>query len=70
MNDNFLPNSAAFQKAVFETLKAKHKNSYALFSTKSDPFLIELADMILLLSAQIARLSGVPLHRDAARPSD
>lgn len=59
-------NSGAFQEAVFEAIKAKHQNLHALPSPQSDPLLLELADMVLLLSAQLALLSGAPLVRASA----
>jgi hypothetical protein len=56
----FFSASSVFQEATFEAIKAKHKNIYAFFSKEGDPLLLELADMILLFSAQMAQGAGVP----------
>jgi hypothetical protein len=52
--------SSVFQEVTFEVIKAKHKNIHAFFSKDGDPLLLELADMILLFSAQMAQVAGVP----------
>ncbi len=62
MEANRFFSSAGIQEAVFEAIKAKHKNLYASFPSSSDPLLLELADMVLLFSAQLALLCGVPMN--------
>jgi hypothetical protein len=62
METNRFLSSAGVQEAVFEAIKAKHKNIYAGFPTNSDPLILELADMVLLFSAQLALLCGVPMN--------
>ena len=47
-------------EAAFEAIKAKHKNLHARYASTSDPLLLELADMILLFSAQLTLAAGAP----------
>lgn len=59
MEENrFIP-SSALQKATFEAIKAKLQNIHTHFIPKGDPLLLELADMICLLSAQFAFLGEI-----------
>ena len=53
-------------EAAFEAIKAKHKNLHACYSTQSDPLLLELADMILLFSAQLTLAAEAPVSRKLA----
>jgi hypothetical protein len=55
----------ALEKA-FEVIKAKHKGIQACHSSQSDPLLLELADMILLFSAQLTLAAGTPAKRQGA----
>lgn len=52
--------AAQAMEAAFEAIKAKHKNLHARYASKSDPLLLELADMILLFSAQLTLAAGGP----------
>ncbi len=54
MSADQLFDSQGMQLAIFAAIKAKHENLYKDHSPSSDPLLLELADMILLLSAQMA----------------
>ncbi len=65
MKNERLLDIMALQEAVFEAIKAKHENLYKGLSSKSDPLLLELADMILLFSAQLALASGIPVKQQA-----
>lgn len=60
MSGKHLLNAPAFQQAAFEAIKAKHQNLHALLAGRSDPLLGDLADMILLVSAQLAWLGRSP----------
>ncbi|MCX5893203.1 MAG: hypothetical protein NTW80_09575 [Deltaproteobacteria bacterium] len=53
-------------EAAFEAIKAKHQGIHACYSTKSDPLLLELADMILLLSAQVTLAVAAQVNCQAA----
>ena len=53
-------------EAAFEAIKAKHRYLHARYSAKSDPLLLELADMILLFSAQLTLAAEVPVKRQPA----
>jgi hypothetical protein len=53
-------------EAAFEAIKAKHKGIHARFSPQSDPLLLELADMILLFSAQLTLAAATPANREPA----
>ncbi len=53
--------SLALQQAAFAAIKAKHQNLHASLAGKGEPLLLELADMLLLLSGQLALLAGVSL---------
>ena len=53
--DTGFSNSPVLQVAL-EAIKAKHRNLLACFATEGNSLLLELADMILLLSGQIAML--------------
>ncbi len=59
MDDERLLTAQAME-AAFEAIKAKHKNLHARYASKSDPLLLELADMILLFSAQLTLAAGAP----------
>ena len=50
-------------EVAFEAIKAMHQNLHACYASKSDPLLLELADMILLLSAQLTLAAGAPANR-------
>jgi hypothetical protein len=65
MSDQGILNFLGSQVAVFEAIKAKHQNIHAYHSKTSDPVLSELADMILLFSAQVALLGASPAHGEA-----
>lgn len=54
MSADQLLDSQGMQLAIFAAIKAKHENLYKDHSPPSNPLLLELADMILLLSAQMA----------------
>ncbi len=61
--------AAARQEAAFEAIKAKHRNILAYFTNQDNSLLLELADMILLLSAQLAQREvqkSLASHEDAA----
>jgi hypothetical protein len=68
MSDQGTLNFLGSQAAVFEAIKAKHRNIHAYHSKTSDPVLLELADMILLFSAQMALLGASPAAHGEARP--
>ena len=53
-------------EVAFESIKAMHQNLHAYYASKSDPLLLELADMILLLSAQLTLAAGAPANRRLA----
>ena len=53
-------------EAAFEAIKAKHKNLHARYASTSDPLLLELADMILLFSAQLTLAAGAPANGNSA----
>ena len=53
-------------EVAFEAIKAMHQNLLAYYTSKSDPLLLELADMILLLSAQLTLAAGAPANRKLA----
>ena len=53
-------------EAAFEAIKAKHRGIQARYASKSDPLLLELADMILLFSAQLTLAVGAPAKREPA----
>lgn len=66
--DTRSPISPALQ-AAFEAIQAKHHNFHACFATKGNSLLLELADMILLLSAQLTLLEtrkGEPAQQSEA----
>ncbi len=56
-------------EVAFKSIKAMHQNLHAYYASKSDPLLLELADMILLLSAQLTLAAGAPANRHLA-PAD
>ena len=53
-------------EVAFEAIKAMHQNLKAYYASKSDPLLLELADMILLCAAQLTLVAGAPAHRNLA----
>jgi hypothetical protein len=61
MNPERLIESLPRQRSIFEAIKAKHGNLYKNLSPRSDPLLLELADMIFLFSAQLALAAGESL---------
>lgn len=63
-NDRFLAHQAL--EEAFEVIKAKHRGIQACHSPQNDPLLLELADMILLFSAQLTLATGAPEKRRAA----
>ena len=65
MDDERLGAGQALEVA-FEAIKAMHQNLHACYASKSDPLLLELADMILLLSAQMTLAAGAPANRNLA----
>jgi hypothetical protein len=56
-------------EVAFEAIKAMHQNLHAYYTSKSDPLLMELADMILLLSAQLTLAVRAPAQHHLA-PAD
>jgi hypothetical protein len=53
-------------EVAFQAIKAMHQNLNAYYASKSDPLLFELADMILLLSAQLTLAAGTRANRNLA----
>ena len=66
MDSNRFPIFSPLQEVAFEAIKAKHQNIHTFFGTKGNSLILELADMILLLSAQMALLEA----RKSSRPQE
>ena len=49
-----------------DAIQSTHQNLHACYASKTDPPLLELADMILLLSAQMTLAAGAPANRNLA----